>query len=525
MMNPLTIFHEQGDVIEIRVIGRIPSGGYFKDADKAAESGYKAIKEKGILGRMVGWGKIDDTRLLDNLINPEFQSINMMAKATGFDAITNLFKRSVTGLFLPFHVRNYVSGIIQNYEALGIGALNPKTIAAGQKMAYLLSTGKGAKGGLIMVNGKPEKFARVFDSFANRFGSDTFFQHEFLQSVDTGTEIASVAPVLGKQSLKSTVKTLGLGSTGIPFRAGRAVGQFIEYQQKAVAYLTALGQGKSIPDALNMAERAGFDYRSLTAFESQIMRRLIPFYSFTRKNIELQLKTLGENPQRINQVLAFLKNIGEQPSPEEKKNLPDYIRGYLGIKLSDLPNGLKVYISNFGTPIEQFANLVNGNPILFAISMTNPMLKAPIELGIGKDSFRQKDLKDVYDAREYSAAPQIIKDMLEIKEVKKPILQKNAFGKLVKVGERTEYAADPTKLLIARSLFTSRGFSWFDQIFDGDMEGLAKWMKVTTGVKPQEVNLELSKSLKERDQKRAREDLNIKAGGAANYSRLYVPKK
>ena len=496
----------------------------FKSADDAARSGYKILREKGIFGKEIGWISQHDARLLDNLVTPEFQTVNMLAKATGFDALTNLFKRSVTGLFLPFHVRNFVSGTIQNYEILGPAALNPKAIAVGQKIAYLMAKGRAAGGGTMIIKGRPEKFSRIFDSFAARFGSDTFYHNDFLQAADTAADLITAAPILSKTALKQTVKTVGLGSTGIPFRSARVVGQFIEHQQKATAYIVALGQGKTIPQALKIAEQAGFDYRSLTAFESQILRRIIPFYSFTRKNIELQLKTLGENPQRVNQIFAFFKNLGEQPSEEEKTSLPDYIRNSIGIKLEDLPNGIKQYISGFGTPVEQFAGLVNGNPVLLALSMSNPLLKAPIELGIGKDSFRQKDLKDVYDAREYSAAPRIIKDLLEIKEVTKPVLKKNAIGKLVKVGERKVYVANPERLLIARSLFTSRGFSYLDQIFDGDMQGFVKWVKLTTGIKPQQVDIELSKSLKERDQKRALEDLLIKTDGAVMYSRTYVPR-
>lgn len=502
----------------------------FASADDAGKAGFKVLREKGMFGKELGYIGEHDARLLRDLISPEFQTVNMLAKATGFDAVTNLFKRSVTGLFLPFHVRNFTSGVIQNFETLGPAALNPKTMAAGQKIAYLMAKGGKPGEGIIKVAGKPEKFSKVYKAFADRFGSDTFYQNDFLGALDTGAkELRAAAPILGKESLKQTVKTIGLGQEGVPFRVGRAIGQFIEHQQKATAYLTALGQGKNIDDALRLAERAGFDYRALTAFESQILRRLVPFYSFTRKNVELQLKTLGESPQRVNQILRFFEEVpqafgAKQPTAEEKKDLPRYIQNALGIKLSDTPEGLKQYISSFGTPVEAFSQMINDNPILFALSQTNPLIKAPIEIGIGKDSFRQKDLKDVYDAREYKNAPQIIKDLLDIKQGKKDILEKDKRGKLKKVGERDVYVADPKKLLIARSLFTSRGVTYLDQIFGGDLEGFVKWMKLTTGIKPQQVDVELGRTLKERDQKRALEDLLKKTGNIATFERAFIPK-
>ncbi|MEX2052818.1 MAG: hypothetical protein WD898_01165, partial [Candidatus Paceibacterota bacterium] len=281
----------------------------FKNSDEALQNGYHLIKEKGIFGKELGYVNEWDSKLIRDSISPEFQSINMLAKATGFDAITSLFKRSVTGLFAPFHIRNFVSGQIQNFEVLGIGALNPKNIAVGQKIAYLMGKGEKIPAGTIELGGKTMKFSQVMKPFVNRFSGDTFYNADFAFALDKGAELKQVAGVFSKGRIKETAKTLGLGQEAIPFKVGRAIGQFIEHQQKATAYVTALSQGKNIDDALRIAESAGFDYRALTKFESQIMRRIIPFYSFTRKNIELQIKTLGENPQRINKVLRFFGNI------------------------------------------------------------------------------------------------------------------------------------------------------------------------------------------------------------------------
>jgi len=497
----------------------------FKNVDDAVKQGYTLIKEKGNFGKELGYVNKYDGALIRDSISPEFQTINMLAKATGFDAITSLFKRSVTGLFAPFHIRNYVSGNIQNFEVLGKDVFNPKNIAIGQKIAYLMGKGEKIPSGVIELGGKTQKFSDIIKPFVDRFSGDTFYNNDFLNAIEKGTELKQVKGAFSKGALKETVKTLGLGQETTPFKIGRAIGQYIEHQQKATAYVTALSQGKKIQEALSLAERAGFDYRALTRFESQIMRRLVPFYSFTRKNIELQLKTLGENPQRINQVLSFFENMGKPISQEEKEVLPDYLKESIGIKISDTKEGLKQYISSFGTPIEAFTQLFGSNPILRTISQMNPLLKAPIEIGIGKDSFRQRDLKDVYTANEYKMAPQIIKNMLEIVEVEKPIYNRNKNGKLVKTGTKIQYQADPVKLLIARSLFTSRGVSYLDQVFGNDMKGFVKLLKTTTGIKPQQVDIETQKYFKELDQKRALEDLLTRVGAVKKFETTYEPKK
>lgn len=497
--------------------------GAFATEDDALKAGYRVVKEKGQFGKVIGYLAENDKRFLDSLISPEFSTIDTIAKATGFDALTSLFKRSVTGLFAPFHVRNFVSGHIQNFEVLGKDALNPKAIAAGQKLAWKLSRGETAFASeTVNVGGREVNLGKVMKAFADRFDTSS----QYIGDIADATKGAGTAPgaILSKESAKETVATLGLGQQAIPFRAARAVGNFIETQQKATAYLVALGQGKTVPEALKLAERAGFDYRALTAFESKVLRRVIPFYSFTRKNIELQLRTVGENPERINQVLAFFTNLGDQPSAEERRSLPEYLQATLGIKLSDTPEGLKQYISSFGTPVEAFADLFNKNPILKAISQMNPLIKAPIEIGIGKDSFRQRDLKDVYDAREYKAAPQFVKDLLGIKKETKSVFT-TVNGKSVKSGDRVVYVADPMKLLVARSLFTARGFSYLDQAFGGDLQGFAKALRLTTGLKPQQVDLEQTKYFAERDKERELQDLLQRHGKVSTFERAFVPKK
>lgn len=498
----------------------------FKNSDEALSNGYSLIREKGVFGNPVGYVPKWDAKLLNDAIDPGFQTINMLAKATGFDAITSLFKRSVTGLFAPFHIRNYMSGLIQNFEVLGVGALNPRNIAIGQKIAYKMAKNeKIADGFKMAIGGKERKFSEVMKPFVDRFSGDTFYNTDFDTALKSGQTLLGATKTFSKQRLVKTIKTAGLSSEAIPFKVGRAVGQFIEHQQKATAYVTALSQGKTVKEALKLAEDAGFDYRALTQFESQIMRRLIPFYSFTRKNIELQLRTLKENPQRINQILKFFTNIGEPASSEERNSLPEYLAKSIGIKLSDTPEGLKRYISSFGTPIEAFTQLISRNPILGAISNMNPLLKVPVEIGIGKDSFREQDLQDVYNATEYKNAPQIIKDMLDIKEVEKPIFVRQPNGSLKQTGTKIQYVADPEKLLVARSLFTSRGITYLDQVFGNDLQGLVKLMKTTTGIKPQEVNLETTKYFKEKEQIDKLKSKLLREGKIKEYTNTYIPKK
>lgn len=482
----------------------------FKSTDDAIKAGYKVVKEKGIFGKEVGYLKEIDKKFLDNLISPEFTSIDMIAKATGFDALTSLFKRSVTGLFPAFHVRNFVSGHIQNFETLGIGALNPVNISNGQKMAWRLA--QNDKG---LFTGQ---FGKEMKAFADRFGTSS----SYIADIADATRGAGTLPgkILSKESLKETAKTVGLGQQAIPFRTARAIGNFIETQQKATAYLTALGQGKTIKEALELATRAGFDYRALTGFESKIMRRLIPFYSFTRKNIELQLRTLGENPQRINQVIKLMDNIAGDVSKEEKEALPDYTKEGFTVKTGVSETGMPEIAAGFGTPLEAFTGLfgfADKSTIEKQLSTLNNIIKAPLERAVGRDFFRDRPLGEVVEANEYSKMPQFIKDFLEIREVK---------SKDFKTGkEKVKYTGNPYKIHLLRQLPTTRGVSTLYNIYNEKVTPGSRLLYGLTGIKPRPIDLETEKYFKDKKQQDALEDLLLRSGIIKKFENVYIPKE
>lgn len=486
----------------------------FKNVDEAKNAGYELIKEKGIFGKELGYVPKWDAKLIKDSLDPGFQTINMLAKATGFDAVTSLFKRSVTGLFAPFHVRNFVSGQIQNFEALGIDALNPKNIAVGQKIAYLM--GKGKK--------LPAELEKTFKPFVDRFSGDTFYNADFENALKSGHELKAVAKTFSKERLKTTAKTLGLGQEAIPFKLGRTVGQFIEHQQKATAYITALGKGKSVTDALALAEKAGFDYRALTGFESQIMRRIIPFYSFTRKNLELQLKTLGENPQRINQIMKFFGNVSGIGglTDEEKAKLPDYLQEQFTMSFGKNKAGNPIVSGSFGTPIEQPGGAVFGRnfgeSVRKVASTLNPLIKTPLEKAFGKDFFFNRPIKEIVDAKQYQILPDYLKKFIAFKEVPK----KDKNGK-----EYVTYTADPEKLHILRNLPTTRLFGYLYEIYRPEEDTVkgAKTLNLLTGVKPKPIDIETVEYFRNRDKQRELEDLLIRAGVLKEFKKIYEPSK
>jgi hypothetical protein len=362
----------------------------------------------------------------------------------------------------------------------------------------------------------------VVQPFIDRFSGDTFYNNDFLQALDSGGTLKQAENVFSKSSFKEAVRTGGLGQNSVHFKAARAVGQYIEHQQKAGAYLASLAQGKSTQEALNLAEKAGFDYRALTRFESQILRRIIPFYSFTRKNIELQLKTLGENPQRINNIINLLENAQGDLTEKEREQLPDYAKEQFVVKTGETKPGIPEVAVGFGTPVEAFATLFGvsdmdksalSDSIRKTGAMLNPVIKVPLERAFNKDFFRDRPLNEVIEATEYQKAPKWVKDFLEVKEV----TTKDKYGK-----PKTKYNANPLRLQLLRNLPSARGATYLNAIFS-DSSDTSKILSATTGIKPRPIDLETVQYFRERDQQRALEDLLIQAGVLKRFENTYVP--
>lgn len=536
----------------------------FKNDRAAEKAGYIMLREKGMFGKEIGYVLKNDFDFINGKIGNTYPALDAIAKATGFDAMNSLFKRFVTGPFASFYVRNFASGKMQNYEVLGYHALLPQTIANGTRIAHRISRGayteiddyfkigskfnKAAKkfGNEFIAGPAGKRYAMddVAQAINDRFSHSTFYNNDYnsltreadlllgsekwsqemIRSVKTTAESAV--------SLKANKNIIGavLSEDAPWWRTGRIVGNYIELNQKSEAVVGALYKGHTLDEALDIAEKAGFDYSKITAFESKVLRRIIPFYTFARKNVELQLKTIGTNPQRINHIIRSIGNAQnlfeyDQLTEKEKKFLPTYLRENLSVPAGKNSEGAAIFIQGFGTPIEAFTNLVKGSAdgrssfertFLGTINQVTPYLKAPVEHVFGVDTFRMQDIQDIYNAKEYRDAPQFIKDFLKLEEIKKT----TADGKTY-----TVYASDPDRYHVMRSLFTHRGFTYFANVFNEDLPGFLRVMESVSGIRSDEVNLDYYQGLTERRQKEEIGNILQRYGILGEFTRLFIPKK
>lgn len=133
--------------------------------------------------------------------------------------------------------------------------------------------------------------------------------------------------------------------------------------------------------AVAQVQKFHFDYFDLSPFERNVVKRVIPFYTFTRRNVPLQVEMLFRNPRVFNRYSQFKSAIEAQSSPD--KVTPSYFSDELQIRLPFEVNGGHLY-SNGALPLTDVAGLTD--PSQLAGNVT-PVIKAPIESWASKQFY------------------------------------------------------------------------------------------------------------------------------------------
>ena len=167
-----------------------------------------------------------------------------------------------------------------------------------------------------------------------------------------------------------------------------------------------MSMGADAGTALNAIARSQFDYGELTRNERAI-KMVIPFYTWTRKNVPYQFSQLWRQPGKYNSLYSA-KRVLEDRS-EEENWVPSYFMAPFGVRLPFATGGNKTYF----VPDLPFVDLFkfrsdDGN---FGVDLgrqvlteTTPILKAPLELISGKQFFKGLPISDKYESVPYNWA-------------------------------------------------------------------------------------------------------------------------
>lgn len=187
----------------------------------------------------------------------------------------------------------------------------------------------------------------------------------------------------------------------LPVKAGLATAEFLENNARIAHFMDKLNKGLTPMDAAISTKRYLFDYTDLSLFEQKFMRRVFPFYAWTRKNIPLQIRGLVDSPNQY-ASLGDITNAMERanpistPKPEEDRLVYDWIKENSGVRARVNTDGDPEYFLLGGWIPAADLNDISGPKSIFRLGLDNltPALKLPAEMIFNKDLFLGRDIEN-----------------------------------------------------------------------------------------------------------------------------------
>lgn len=198
-------------------------------------------------------------------------------------------------------------------------------------------------------------------------------------------------------------------TTNVFGKVGTRANDYIEWMNRVGPYIYLRKNGWSPAMAARKVKQVQFDYRQLSPFEKKYMKRVIPFYSFMRKNIEQQIKLLIENPGGRTAQLIRAENVANKEGRSNGSYVPKYLAESFSVRLPGGTDKDAQFYSQSGLlPAEEAFNRLSFKDDGFPINakrtaekfmaMTNPVIQGPMEWLSGRQFWSGRNLDDLYQS-------------------------------------------------------------------------------------------------------------------------------
>lgn len=149
-----------------------------------------------------------------------------------------------------------------------------------------------------------------------------------------------------------------------------------------------LAKAKAAGQAVN---KVLFDPSDLTAFENNVMKKVVPFYTFTKKNLAYQITNMGDNLQNYNKLMKGYKSLTSSYG-DDYDNMADYLRDNMYIPIPSIGKDGKYSFVRAQLPFGDLTDIAS-NPINSLVNRTSPFVKLPYELATNRNTFTGRDIE------------------------------------------------------------------------------------------------------------------------------------
>ena len=381
---------------------------------------------------------------------------------SGYDKLLTFWKGSVTGWFPAFHTRNFIGGTFNNW----LSRMNPKYY----KMSVDLQRDLKKGGNKIWVSATGE----------------TFTSKQLIKIIEDSGAINQPGMVDVMKKVEDIVGSTKMKQLG---NYPKILLEGVENNLRIPLFMDRfLGRGYSAADAAKDVFKFHFDYapEGLTAFERNVMKRIIPFFTWTRNNIPLQIEQMIKQPGKYAMFPKLQQDIGGKIGEEEFQDLPEWMQNMMVVRIGE-EGGSGLWLQ-LNLPIEDLNKLpLNPEGVREIVSMMSPILKVPTEIITNRNLFfgteivnpdLPKELQTAKTIKQLKMLPEPIKDFLNFKEMQYK----------GKDGWETRYEMDAVKLHILKGAI-GRFYDTIGKAFDEDVDAKRKMLRLIGGLPVYDVDI------------------------------------
>jgi hypothetical protein len=297
------------------------------------------------------------------------ESVNKFIK--GFDKIQNIWKAQA--LMAPsYHTRNIVGNLWNNFLA----NVSPTDYATAGKLQAKLTTGTATK----VEKQLYEKMQKLGVIGTGQYGGDI---------------TQAIADEIGGVSINP------LSQRFAGYKANRFAGSAVEDNAKIAHYISKVRDGFTPEAAAESVKKYLFDYSDLTFAEQNLFKKVMPFYTWTRKNVPLQVQEFVNNPGKFSKIGIVKSQIESGVEQPDEKYMSDYMKGNAPIRVKTDEKGNTLYfLAGAWLPAAQAISFLS-DPVSGALGMVSPAAKLPYENISGNGTFFKNTLGEYDPIQKY----------------------------------------------------------------------------------------------------------------------------
>ena len=253
-----------------------------------------------------------------------------------------------------FHMRNYFSGVFMNY----LHGVRLSSYRQFQRAYWRFQYDEAVAAGLERRAARMKKVMFSRGIWGKASAEDMALIRTMRDGGILGGTQGQVAgeflaapQVAGKRINFGLINPLN--PRNAPLRISREVGVGTETFLRGVMGFDTLKKGGTVDEAFDTSVKFHFDYDDLSDFERKVVKRLVPFYTWTKKAMPLMLEQIGHTPAKMTAYLK-IKHEMEQDAVAPAI-IPKYFKRQGAIQLPWKYEGENMFILPdlpFKTPLE-----------------------------------------------------------------------------------------------------------------------------------------------------------------------------